>query len=137
MGYYPWYRSNLYGNAASQNRYYADNIAVISFEPNGKMEWSNVIRKSQYDDNTDNNIGFGTMNTGDQLHFLFNVLEKRTMILTDQTISPAGQIDRNPTFKNMDKGYEFMPRHAKQVGARQSIVPCLYRGFTCFAKIEY
>lgn len=137
MGYYPWYRSSLYGNPNLSNRYYADNVILLSFEPSGKMEWSNVIRKSQFDDNTDNNIGFGLLNTGGQLHFLFNVLEKRAMILSDQTISPTGQIDRNPTFKNMDKGFEFMPRHAKQVGARQAIVPCQYRGYTCFAKIEF
>lgn len=137
MGYYPWYRYNMYGNPSAMNRYYADNVILLSFEPSGKMEWSNVIRKSQFDDNTDNNIGFGLLNTGGQLHFLFNVLEKRSMILTDQTISPNGQIDRNPTFKNMDKGYEFMPRHARQVGSRQAIVPCQYRGFTCFAKIEF
>ena len=48
-----------------------------------------------------------------------------------------GQVDRSPTFKNLDKGYDFMPRHAKQIGARQAVVPCQYRGFTCFAKIEF
>ncbi len=137
IGYYPWYRSSLYNNNTAMNRYFADNIAVISFEPSGKMEWSNVIRKTQFDDNTDNYIGFGLFNTGDQLHFIFNVQEKRTMILSDQSLSPAGQVDRNPTFKNLDKGYDFMPRHAKQVGSRQAIVPCQYRGFTCFAKIEF
>jgi hypothetical protein len=51
------------------------------------------------------------------------------MILTDQTISPMGQVDRNPTFKNLDKGYDFMPRHAKQIGSRVAIVPCQYRGY--------
>jgi len=112
-------------------------VVVISFEPNGKMEWSNVIRKSQYDDNSDNFIGFGLLNSGDQLHFVFNVLEKRNMILTDQSISPVGQIDRNPTFKNLDRGYDFMARHIKQVGARQAIIPCQYRGYTCFAKLEF
>ncbi|MES2329425.1 MAG: hypothetical protein V4539_07480 [Bacteroidota bacterium] len=137
IGYYPWYRSNLYNNSNMMNRYFADNIAIISFEPNGKMEWSNVMRKAQFDDNTDNYIGFGLFNTGDQLHFIFNVQEKRTMILSDQSVSPTGQVDRNPTFKNLDKGYDFMPRHAKQVGARQAIVPCQYRGFTCFAKVEF
>jgi hypothetical protein len=137
LGYYPWWRSGSYNNSAALTRYFADNIAVISFEPNGKMEWSNVIRKSQFDDNTDNYIGFGLFNTGDQLHFIFNVQEKRTMILSDQSIAPSGQIDRNPTFKNLDKGYDFMPRHAKQIGSRQAIVPCQYRGFTCFAKLEF
>lgn len=137
IGYYPWWRSSIYGNANTLTRYYADNIAVISFDPQGKMEWSNVVRKSQYDDNTDNFIGFGLLNTGELLHFIFNVQEKRSMILTDQSMAPSGQVDRNPTFKNLDKGYDFMPRHAKQVGARQAIVPCQYRGFTCFAKIDF
>jgi hypothetical protein len=136
-GYYPWWRSSLNNSNNSLTRYFADNVAVISFEPNGKMEWSNVIRKSQFDDNTDNYIGYGLLNTGDQLHFIFNVQEKRSMILSDQSISPSGQVDRNPTFKNLDKGYDFMPRHAKQVGARVAIVPCQYRGFTCFAKLEF
>jgi hypothetical protein len=136
-GYYPWYRSNLYGNSNVLTRYFADNVAVISFEPTGKMEWSNVIRKSQYDDNTDNFIGYGLLNMGDQLHFIFNIQEKRSLILSDQSIAPSGQIDRNPTFKNLDKGFDFMPRHAKQVGSRAAIVPCQYRGFTCFAKIEF
>lgn len=137
VGYYPWYRSNLYGNTNTLTRYFADNVAVISFEPSGKMEWSNVIRKSQFDDNTDNFIGYGLLNMGDQLHFIYNVQEKRSMVLSDQSISPSGQIDRNPTFKNLDKGYDFMPRHAKQVGSRVAIVPCQYRGYTCFAKIEF
>lgn len=137
VGYYPWYRSGMYNNVNTLTRYYADNVAVISFEPNGKVEWSNVIRKSQYDDNTDNYIGFGLFNTGDQLRFIFNIQEKRNMILSEQSLAPNGQLDRNPTFKNLDKGYDFMPRHAKQVGARQAIVPCQYRGFTCFAKLEF
>ncbi len=137
IGYYPWWRSSIYNNNNSLTRYFADNVAVISFEPNGKMEWSNVIRKSQFDDNTDNFIGYGMLNMGDKLHFIFNVQEKRSMILSDQSISPSGQVDRNPTFKNLDKGYDFMPRHAKQIGSRVVIVPCQYRGFTCFAKLEF
>lgn len=135
LGFYPWWRSNTFNT--NMTRYYADNVTVVSFDKTGKMEWSNVIRKSQYDDNSDNFIGFGMLNAGDKLHFLFNVQEKRDNILSDQSISPNGQINRNPTFKNLDRGYSFMPRHAKQVGARQLIIPCQYRGYTCFAKIDY
>ncbi len=136
IGYYPWYRSRMYNNN-SLTRFFTENVAIISFEPSGKMEWSNVIRKSQYDDNTDNFIGYGLLNLGNQLRFVFNVQDKRSMILSDQSVLPNGQVDRNPTFKNLDKGYDFMPRHAKQVGARQAIIPCQYRGFTCFAKLEF
>jgi hypothetical protein len=135
-GYYPWWRSSFY-NSNALTRYYADNVAVISFAPSGKMEWSNVIRKSQYADNSDNEIGYGLLNMGAELHFIFNVQEKRSLVLSDQSIAPSGQINRNPTFRNLDRGHEFMPRHAKQVGSRTAIVPCQYRGLTCFAKIEF
>lgn len=136
MGYYPWGRYNSFNNNTT-TRYFADNVVLLSFNAAGKVEWSNVIRKEQYDDNTDNFIGYGVLNTGDKAHFLFNIQEKRSVILTDQSLSPDGQIDRNPTFKNLENGYEFMPRHAKQVGARQMIVPCQFRGATCFAKVEF
>ncbi len=137
IGYYPWGHSSMYNSNNNLTRYFADNISLLSFGPDGKMEWSNVIRKTQYDDNTDNYIGFGIFNTGEELHFIFNLQEKRSMILTNQNITRSGQINRNATLKNLDKGYDFMARHAKQIGVRQAIVPCLYRGFTCFAKIEF
>jgi hypothetical protein len=136
LSYYPWGRYNSYSNNTI-TRYYADNVVLMSFNAAGKVEWSNVIRKSQFDDNTDNFIGYGVLNTGDKAHFLFNIQDKHNMILTEQSLSPDGQIDRNPTFKNVENGYEFMPRHAKQVGARQLIIPFQFRGATCFAKVEF
>ena len=136
LGYYPWSRYSMMNNN-TVTRYFADNVVLLSFDKMGKMEWSNVIRKSQFDDNSDNFIGYGILNTGDKAHFLFNIQDKRDMVLSDQSLYPDGQIDRNPTFKNMDKGHEFMPRYGKQVGARQMIIPCLFRGSTCFAKIEF
>ena len=117
-------------------RYYADNIVIISYDSLGKVEWTNVVNKSQFDENTDNLLGYTLVNTGDLLHFLFNKLERRNNILTEQTITAEGQINRNPTFKNLDKGYEFMPKYAKQVGLKQIIIPCQYRNYVCFAKID-
>ena len=137
MGYNPWGRNNSFFNNNNQVRYYAENIAVISFDAKGNMEWSNMIRKNQYDDNSENFIGFSMLNSGDQLNFIFNMQEKNQNVLTNQAISPDGRINRNPSFKNVDRGHEFMPRLAKQVGLRQIIVPCMYRGYTCFAKIDY
>jgi len=132
--FYPWSRYNSFYNVT---RYYADNIAVLSFGNDNKLEWSNIIHKSQYDDNTDAFIGYGLINTGDQLHFLFNLPEKRQNIFSEQSISPDGQLTRTPTFKNLDRGYDFMPRQAKQTGLRQIIVPCQYKSYITFAKMEF
>jgi hypothetical protein len=139
--YYSPYYSNYWWNSRwfdGQNvRYQADNIVVMSFDRNGKPEWSNVITKEQYDDQTDDLLSYQIMNTGGQLHVLFNNMEKRIQLLNDFSITPDGKINRSPTLKNLDKGYEFMPKFARQVSSRQIIVPCLYRNYICFAKLDY
>lgn len=130
---YPWYRYNSFGQSV---RYNAQNIAVFSFDSTGKISWSNVLHKNQYDDETDAFIGYSLLNTGDQLHFLFNQQERRAQLLTDQSISPTGKVTRNPTLKNLDRGYEFMARYGKQTGLRQIIFPCLYRNYLSFARLD-
>lgn len=130
---YPWYR---YNNLGQSTRYNAQNIAVFSFDSSGSMSWSNILNKNQYDDETDAFIGYSLLNTGDQLHFLFNQQEKRMQLLSDQSISPSGQLTRNPTLKNLDQGYDFMARYGKQVGSRQIIFPCMYRNYLCFARLD-
>ncbi len=131
-----WWNSRQ-GNSGQAVRYHADNITILSFNKNGQLEWNNVVGKSQFNDESDDQLSYQVMNTGDQLHFLFNQQERRNNLLSDFSIAPDGQLTRNPTLKNLDKGYEFMPKYAKQVSARQMIIPCMYRNYICFAKIEY
>lgn len=138
--YYSPYYDRYWWRSRSSNqsvRYHADNIAVLSFGPEGKLEWSNVIGKSQFDDESDDMISYQLMNTGSEIRFLFNQPEKRNNLLTDFSITPSGELTRNPTLKNLDKGYEFMPKYGKQVSSKQMIIPCGYRNYICFAKIDY
>ena len=138
--YYSPYYSNYFWSSRNSNqavRYHADNIAVLSFDNKGKLEWNNVMGKTQYDDESDDFISYQLMNTGGEVHFLFNQQERRNNLLSDYSVSPGGEMTRNPTLKNLDKGYEFMPKYGKQVSSRQMIVPCLYRNYICFAKIDY
>ncbi len=138
--YSPYYSNSFWGSRMNNNqsvRYHADNITVLSFDDKGKLEWNNVMGKTQYDDETDDLLSYQLMNTGGQVHFLFNQQERRNNLLSDYSISPDGQMNRNPTLKNLDKGYLFMPKYGKQVSSRQMIVPCLYRNYICFAKIDY
>lgn len=133
--YNSWYWRDRYNN---QNvRRHADNVTVLSFNNTGKLQWSGVIHKEQFDDETDDRISFITVNTGSQIHYLFNIDERRALLLNDFTLSPGGKITHNPTLKNLDRGYEFMPKFGKQVSAYQVIIPCYYRNYICFAKIEF
>ncbi len=127
---------NRWGGGAP-TRYHAENIMILSFNSIDSLEWSSVIPKTQFDDQTDGLISHQVMNTGGELHFLFNNYEKRTLLLNDQTIDANGKVTRRPTLKNLDRNIEFMPRYGKQVGARSIIMPCQYRNYLIFAKIDF
>jgi hypothetical protein len=133
--YYPWMSPYGYGNQST--RYFADNIAVMSFDSSANMEWASIIPKSQYDDNTDDFIGYGTYLTSGEVNFLFNEFSKRTLLLQSESIDASGKATLNPTLKELDRGYQFMPRYAKQVSSREVLIPCQYRNYLCFAKIEF
>ena len=134
--YNSWWWRNRYDNNSAV-RHHADNITIFSFDKTGKLQWSNVIHKEQFDDEGDDRVSFQLTNTGGQLHYIFNIDEKRALLLNDFTLSPDGQVNHNPTLKNLDKGYEFLPKYGKQVSATQVIIPCFFRNYICFAKIEF
>ena len=145
-GYYsPFNRMNYFGfydpfNRFGQNnliRYNTGNVIVFFFNAEGKLQWSNTIRKNQYDDNTDSFISYQLFNTGNELRFLFNQKEKRELILNSVTVDGEGRVKRQPTLKNLSREYDFMPKFGKQVGLRQIILPCMYKNYICFAKIEF
>lgn len=127
---------NYYGNN-SQMRYYYENIVVLDLDNSGHLIWSNVLHKSQFDDDNDNYLSYNIILTGGSIHFLFNELERHNQLINDQTVSADGILTRNPPLRSLDRGYEFMPRYAKQVSSYQIIVPCTYRNYISFAKIEY
>ncbi|MES2881636.1 MAG: hypothetical protein V4676_05765 [Bacteroidota bacterium] len=135
-GYNNWYWRDRYGSGGNVRRH-ADNVTILSFDSTGKMEWSSVIHKEQFDDETDDRISYFTANRGSQIHYLFNIDERRGLFLNDYTLSPDGNLNHNPTLKNLDRGYEFLPKFGKQVSSYQVIMPCYYRNYICFAKIEF
>lgn len=138
--YSPFYFNNYgnpYGFGGDDTRYYYNNILVLSLDSTGKYEWTNVIGKSQYDDQTDNFLSYALMITGGELHFVFNENNRRSYLLADRSINGDGNITRVPPMHNLDRGYEFMPRFAKQVSASELLVPCIYRNIICFARIQF
>lgn len=133
--YTGYYRPlNSYNNQTT--RFYYENILLLSISKTGKVEWSRVIYKSQFDDNEENFLSFSTMTSGSEIHFLFNN-DRKYEVVADQVLAPDGTITRYPTLKSAQKGYEFMPGLSKQVGAKQIIIPCTYRNNICFAKIDF
>lgn len=139
-GYYDPYFGSYYRPYNRFNtqstRYYYENILLLSISKTGKTEWGKIIQKDQFDDNEENFMSFSTMNSGGEIHLLFNN-DKRYQVISDQSITPGGTIKRNPTLRSPKRGFEFMPKLSKQIGPGELIVPCAYRGYICFAKIDF
>lgn len=133
-----WYDPfNRFGPQNNLVRYVSENIMVFFFNADGTLRWSNTIRKSQYDDNSDAFISYQLFNTGNEVRFLFNQREKRELMLSSATLDAEGKVKRQPTLKNLDREYDFMPKFGKQIGLRQIVIPCVYKNYICFAKIEF
>jgi hypothetical protein len=128
----PW---NRWGN--NMVRHYSENIMIFFFNKDGTLKWSNTIQKRQFDDNSDMYLSYQLFNTGNEVRFLFNQLEKREQILNSVTVNAAGTLKRDPTLKGLDKEYDFMPRYGKQVGLREIVLPCMNRNYICFAKMDF
>jgi len=135
--YYGFYRP--FGSFSNNmgTRYYYDNILVLSISKKGIPDWSNIIHKQQFADDNDNYLSYNIFNTSGEIHFLFNDISKRDKLLSDNIVTPDGSVKRSPTLRTYEKGYDFMPRYAKQIAARQVIIPSTYRGQICFAKVDF
>ena len=129
----PW---NRWGSNALV-RHVSENVMVFYFNPDGKLQWSNVVRKKQFDDNSDILLSYLLFNTGTEIRFLFNQLERREQILNSVTLNAEGRMKRDPTLKGLDRNYEFMPRYGKQTGPRELVIPCMNRNYICFAKLDF
>lgn len=117
--------------------YNYNDIITYSFSKDLQLQWNNVINKTTSDVETDNFLSFANINAGAEIHFLFLQKDNNRQILSDHAIQPSGSIIRYPTLKSREAGYSFMPRLARQTGARQMIVPCIVRNNIAFAKIDF
>ncbi|MBS1741850.1 MAG: hypothetical protein JST81_02340 [Bacteroidetes bacterium] len=134
--YYYGYRPYISGRQES-TRYYYNDMVVLSIDSALDLEWNRVIHKKQYDVENDNFLSFFNLNAGGEVHFLFLENDKQKQVISDHAVSPGGEVKRYKTVKSTDVAYGFMPRFAKQTGARQIIIPCVYLGYILFAKIDF
>ncbi len=132
-GYRPW--SSF--NRDQTTRHYYDDVVVASVDSSLKLEWNSIIHKKQYDVDNDNFLSYSIMNAGGEIHFFFIDKDKQKQIISNHSVFPTGEVKRYATLKSNENSYAFMPRLAKQVGARQMIVPYIYLSRIGFAKIDF
>jgi hypothetical protein len=136
MGMRSWYW-NGWDRQGNTDNYISENIAVMSFDKNGNLEWTNVVHKDQKEEGSDLFVSHNVILTGGVLHFLFNEKDRGDYLLFDNSITVKGAITRHPTLKNLNRNYQLLPRKGEQVTAREIVFPCVYKNYICLAKLEY
>ena len=92
----PWNSTyNRWGSSSQATRFHSENIVVMCFNSDGSMEWSSAIPKTQYDDDNDGLISHQMMITGGELHLFYNLYERRTLLLHNESIAPDGKVSRH------------------------------------------
>ncbi len=136
MGNRNWYW-NSWDRPGQGITYIAENVAVMNFDKNGNLTWTNVVHKDQRDDGLESFLSYQVMLTGGALHFIFNERDRSDFLLSDNSVSPNGIVTRHPTLRNLNRQYQLMPRFSKQISAKEIIIPCVYKNYICFAKLEF
>ena len=149
FGFYPWARFG-WGNPFMFNRwmnpyasfgypsvtYNANNIALLSFDIKGNLQWVKTIDKKQTDQNVDQFIGYGTLENDKGMSFVYHQKQKGIHQLIVNTLTKDGQLTKSNSIILNEKNYEWMPKSLKQVGEQEAILPYQYKNKIGFAKIQ-
>lgn len=136
MGYYSFYYPTM---GASVREYNYRDIMVMSYDGEGNRQWRSFIRKDQYSQEDGGMFSsFAMVNTGGALGFLFNDFNSSRSRVQLASVEGDGKILMQALTTNQgNDDADWMPRQAKQVSAREIIIPCLRKRQICFAKVVF
>ena len=139
LPYNPYGYSQFWNNYNRTNntRYFYNDIMVSEVDSSSQLKWSTVIHKSQADVNRDDFLSYGLINSGGEIQFLYIDNNNKKEIVSRCGIKGSGDLQKYPTLKSNERGYEFMPKLSKQVGYSQLIIPFVYSNNLGFAKIDF
>lgn len=106
FGFYPWARFGWGPSLFMWNRwmnpyasfgypsvtYNANNIALLSFDIKGNLQWVKTIDKKQTDQNVDQFIGYGSIQNESGMSFVYHQKQKGVHQLIVNTLSKEGQL---------------------------------------------
>ncbi len=117
--------TDLFAGRSNQTTSFShDDMIIISLNPAGEVEWTEVLRKEQYSEDDDGHFSsFGVFNTKDKIDLIFNEEVEYSSPVSSFSLSENGASKINTLF-NSDK-YDILisPRFAKQVAKNELIIP--------------
>ena len=153
FGFYPWSRFgySMFGfgwgwGAAWMNpyagfgypsvTYTANQVALMSFDNKGDLQWTKTIDKTQSDMNVDQFIGYGSFENSMGTQFIYYQRQKGQRAFVIHTLNAAVELIKGNNVAIQEKRLDWMPRSLKQVGENEVILPYQYNNKIGFAKIQ-
>ncbi len=137
FNYYPGSFNNPYfNNYSTQTRYFSDNIFLLSVDTSLQANWNTAIIKSQYDNSTNQYLGFNHQIINGQLIFYYNQDDKQGRYFASSIVTPGGEVIRQPIVRNIRDKYTLMTRFAKRLNFWQVFIPADYRGIPSFVILD-
>jgi hypothetical protein len=151
FGFYPWTRLgwvgfgwggmggfwNPYASFGYPSvTYNANQIALMSFNQKGDLQWVKTIDKSQSDMNVDQFIGYGSFENNNGVNIIYYQKQKGQRQFVFNTLTNEGALSKGESINLQEKRFDWMPRALKQVGEKECIIPYQYNNKIGFAKVQ-
>ena len=135
FGYYSWYYPSMTQNV---REYHFNDVLALSYNAEGTREWYAFVRKQQYSQEDGGRFSsYSFLNSGGSLGFLYNDFDEKQSKIQLATVDAAGVVDMRSFQVEGTENPDWLPRHGKQVGAKELVIPCLRKKQICFAKVVF
>ncbi|MCS6990418.1 MAG: hypothetical protein NZL95_00980 [Chitinophagales bacterium] len=118
--------------------FHFDDIAVVSFRPDGQPEWRKVLRKRQ---NTEGDGGYYSSIAlhiaPERLYFLFNDFTTGTTVTSFYSLDANGSVERNQLFHAERMGLWPVLRQSRQVSNTEIIIPSIRKNYLQFVRVRF
>jgi hypothetical protein len=115
-----------------------NDIIAFSENPDGKMEWSSVMRKKQAsEDDNGTYSSFLIMNEKEKLRFIYLDDISASGTLNEYVLSSMGKYTREVLFNQEDKDIMLLPKLGKQVSPSEVVIPSYKNNALRLVKISF
>ncbi len=115
-----------------------NDIISFSINPNGVLEWSEVMRKKQASED-DNGVysSFLVMNEKEKLRFIYLDDVSTSGVLNTYVLSSIGKSSRETILNQEDKDLMLLPKMGKQVSPSEVVIPSYKGNALCLVKLTF
>lgn len=132
------YFVNGFQQTSSRTVYNYDEVLVFSLDPDGKIQFNDVIKKRQSSVNDGGYYSsFVTLNTNSSVALIYSMDASAESDIMISTISPKGEIDTRILIKAMSYYVSLMPPESRQISANSTLICAMKDRKFSIMKVTY